>query len=484
MPYFSGPNGIREVADPGERVMQSFQDSRRKRLLSDYFANGQTDLGQLAKYDPEAAQQIQAQQKEREFGSALSKLLLAPEEQRPQGLAALVGMNPREALPYVKAFDPRLAGAGDGVPSELQVFQSMTKGMGEDDVMKARRVALGLDPRQSSAAISYQKVVGADGRERIVGFDPRQIGAVDMSSGQAFGSGVGQPSIAPPPSLSSGDMFAGLGNIPGVQVTSGLRTPERNAKVGGVANSYHLTDQARDILPPKTPEQAQQVRQFAAQNGLEIIDEGDHWHMEPRGKSNPAGGPQFASQTPQEKAYATESGQQRAQLDALPERGGLEAQIAAMKASMEAQAKASAERESIAATKAIDSQRTLGLLDEAERLLPLSTGSAAGNVMDSVAGAFGKSTPGAQAIAGLQTIAGQLTSSMPRMQGPQSDKDVQLYKQMAGDLANPNLPTQTRLAALKQIRRLNQKYAGQQDRSASPSLPVSGSAPNRIRIKL
>lgn len=114
MPYFSGPNGIREVADAGDRFQQSFQDSRRKRLLSDYFSTGNADLGQLAKYDPEAAQQIQAQQKEREFGGALSKLLLAPEEQRPQGLAALIGMNPKEALPYVKAFDPRFAQAAVG----------------------------------------------------------------------------------------------------------------------------------------------------------------------------------------------------------------------------------------------------------------------------------------------------------------------------------------------------------------------------------
>ena len=61
MPYFSGPNGIREVADAGDRFQQSFNTARRGKLLSDFFTNGQTDLGALARLDPEAAQQIQTQ---------------------------------------------------------------------------------------------------------------------------------------------------------------------------------------------------------------------------------------------------------------------------------------------------------------------------------------------------------------------------------------------------------------------------------------
>jgi hypothetical protein len=44
------------------------------------------------------------------------------------------------------------------------------------------------------------------------------------------------------------------------------------------------------------------------------------------------------------------------------------------------------------------------------------------------------------------------------MQGPQSDKDVQLYREMAGDLANESLPVPTRLAALNGIRDLQKKY--------------------------
>ena len=29
MPYFSGPNGIREVADPGERFMAAYKELNR-----------------------------------------------------------------------------------------------------------------------------------------------------------------------------------------------------------------------------------------------------------------------------------------------------------------------------------------------------------------------------------------------------------------------------------------------------------------------
>lgn len=103
---------------------------------------------------------------------------------------------------------------------------------------------------------------------------------------------------------------------------------------------------------------------------------------------------------------------------------------------------------------------TLSLLSEAEKLLPKATGSVAGYAVDQALGGVGLSTGGANATAQLQAIAGQLTAKMPRMEGPQSNYDVQLYKQMAGDLANPLVPNERRMAALKTIRALNEKYAG------------------------
>src|SRR3546814_14763920 len=93
---------------------------------------------------------------------------------------------------------------------------------------------------------------------------------------------------------------------------------------------------------------------------------------------------------------------------------------------------AAAEADATAAKKSVDSLDTLGLLDVAEGLVKQSTGSGIGAGTDAVAGFFGKSTEGANAIASLKTIAGQLISKMPRLEGPQSDKAVQLSKDMAG----------------------------------------------------
>lgn len=71
--------------------------------------------------------------------------------------------------------------------------------------------------------------------------------------------------------------------IPGERVTSTLRSPSRNRQVGGVQNSFHLTGQARDSVPPPGVSVAEYARRLQALNpGLEVINEGDHVHIEPR----------------------------------------------------------------------------------------------------------------------------------------------------------------------------------------------------------
>lgn len=108
--------------------------------------------------------------------------------------------------------------------------------------------------------------------------------------------------------------------------------------------------------------------------------------------------------------------------------------------------------------KTANAKTVLSLLDEAEKILPSSTGSAIGAGVDMAAGAAGMSTKGAQSIARLKSIEGQLIASMPRMEGPQSDADRMLYQQAAGDLANSMKPVKTRQAAAETLRKLQQKY--------------------------
>jgi hypothetical protein len=128
-----------------------------------------------------------------------------------------------------------------------------------------------------------------------------------------------------------------------------------------------------------------------------------------------------------------------------------------------------------------DAKDVLGILDMAEPLLKKSTGSYAGTGIDMAARTIGVSTEGAEAAAQLKALQGSLISKMPKMSGPQSDKDVQLYREMAGQIGDSTLPIGTRKAAITIIRELNEKYAGQpaqqSDVPAKPAVNLIESLP-------
>jgi hypothetical protein len=52
-------------------------------------------------------------------------------------------------------------------------------------------------------------------------------------------------------------------------------------------------------------------------------------------------------------------------------------------------------------------------------------------------------------------------TDMPRMEGPQSDRDVELYREAAGRLGDPTVPRDQKKAAIKAIREINQRYQQQ-----------------------
>lgn len=94
-------------------------------------------------------------------------------------------------------------------------------------------------------------------------------------------------------------------------------------------------------------------------------------------------------------------------------------------------------------------------------LIDQSTGSGAGRAVDVAAGFFGKATPGAIATAKLAPIADLALKMVPRFEGPQSDKDTASYKQAAGQLADPSLPSAIRKEAGKTVLRLMENRKGQ-----------------------
>ena len=107
-----------------------------------------------------------------------------------------------------------------------------------------------------------------------------------------------------------------------------------------------------------------------------------------------------------------------------------------------------------------DANEVLGILQQAAPLINTSTGSGIGSIVDATQGFFGGTNKGAIASSQLKALEGLLVSKMPKMSGPQSDKDVLLYKQMAGQIGDPTIPAPQKRAAMETINTLNAKYLG------------------------
>ncbi len=73
--------------------------------------------------------------------------------------------------------------------------------------------------------------------------------------------------------------------LPGERVTSTYRSPGKNRAVGGVQNSFHLSGRARDSVPPPGMSMGEYHRRLKAANpNMDVINEGDHVHIEPKGR--------------------------------------------------------------------------------------------------------------------------------------------------------------------------------------------------------
>ena len=105
-----------------------------------------------------------------------------------------------------------------------------------------------------------------------------------------------------------------------------------------------------------------------------------------------------------------------------------------------------------------DAKDVKGLLTGVEDLIDRGSGGFVQNVYGGTQAAFGINSERNNADAQLKVIAGALTSKMPKMSGPQSDADVLLYKKMAGDIGNANLSQDSRKAAVKVVREIQDAY--------------------------
>jgi len=110
--------------------------------------------------------------------------------------------------------------------------------------------------------------------------------------------------------------------------------------------------------------------------------------------------------------------------------------------------------------------RAPGVIGDAEALLDpaqaeqMPTQSGIGSVADRVASVFGITLAGAKEADKLRTLGGHLTSMVPRFEGPQGVRDVEIYQEMAGRVGDDTLPADRRLAALKQVEEVIMRNGG------------------------
>lgn len=103
----------------------------------------------------------------------------------------------------------------------------------------------------------------------------------------------------------------------------------------------------------------------------------------------------------------------------------------------------------------------IGILDEADALLPKATASPLGAVRDTLMGVVGKSTDAGDAAQSLKVLEGNLMMAQPRLEGPQGQKDAELYQRMAGLIGDAKIPLHRRQGAIRTIRNLAQRHAAQ-----------------------
>ena len=127
------------------------------------------------------------------------------------------------------------------------------------------------------------------------------------------------------------------------------------------------------------------------------------------------------------------------------------------------------------------SEAMLGQIETAETLLKANpTQSGAGAVRDAAGRIVGYSAPGAQVASQLETLSGWLIANVPRMEGPQSNADVQLYREMAAKVGDRTVPAVERQAALRTLKGLQEKYReqNQQRLGGAPANPTPAPTPS------
>jgi hypothetical protein len=111
--------------------------------------------------------------------------------------------------------------------------------------------------------------------------------------------------------------------------------------------------------------------------------------------------------------------------------------------------------------------------DRLSKLIKQSTSGGLEAAASGVSGFFGRSTSGAKAIAQIGTLVNDIV--LERMNGKLgagvSNEDREFFKSLQGNLDNPSIPVETRLAAWQEAKRRMAKYAGGMTSAPSDNRP-------------
>jgi hypothetical protein len=157
-----------------------------------------------------------------------------------------------------------------------------------------------------------------------------------------------------------------------------------------------------------------------------------------------------------------------ANMNGLPQRqsGGIrvptKAQEAAAVEAAKTQAKATVELGMEKGKNVRKSDQFLTVANQAKQILDDSnnppTSSGIGAAVDAAGNLVGSAPKGANEAARLEALSGWLVANVPRMEGPQSNFDVQNYQTMAGLIGDRTKPISVRQGALKEVIRLQEQY--------------------------
>lgn len=308
---------------------------------------------------------------------------------------------------------------------------------------KGRKPMAGFRPQASAGTLDMQRVAQIQRQNvdlasdwaklqmRVQGAAPeaanRFLGEFNAKFGTNYA--LSQLGGSPPQiSLDTGEMTAAPRVAPAAQPAAAAAPAQPAAQPAAAAAP--TAGQAPAVVAPVSP---QQIAPSTGRVGA------------PGAVRMPAGTTPAAIQ--QQQALSQRAGEQRIETEATIERETRKPG---------AQARGKIEAKDINNQNYADS--TYGLIKPISDSIRQSTGSGIGTGVDKLASVIGVGTRGAENIAKLEVLGYQLLSNVPRFEGPQSDIDVQLYKQAAGDLSNSNKPVNVRLAALDSIVMMLKKY--------------------------